>query len=270
MNTRPVKVTRVIRRMAGGAQSQLVQCADDRFYVAKFLGNPQGNRTLINEWVSYNLLTELRVSSPHLRVLELPSAFQACTPDLNFLVGSRRVPLQGTLHLGSECPVNPEKTAIFDFLPPRLLPNVRNLAEFATMFVFDQWVGQVDKRQAVFVRDRTQTKDIGLRGYFVDHDMAFDGSHWKLRDQLCGVPFQSGIYASLDFHTLVEEALIKIQSIKRAIVLTAAQGVPPSWFASGDQESLAVLLNSLTQRQRTLRPLIARRLAVLEKTFNDY
>jgi hypothetical protein len=50
--------------------------------------------------------------------------------------------------LGSECPVNPENTAIFDFLPAKLLPQVVNLPDFAKAFVLDKWPYQTDRRQA--------------------------------------------------------------------------------------------------------------------------
>jgi hypothetical protein len=263
MSPAPVKIKRIIRRMRGGSQAQLVQGCDGNFYVAKFLGNPQGNRTLINEWIACSLLRGLGVLTPSLRVLELPQSFKS-HEDLHFLVGNRRTPLEGVVHLGSQCPVNPEKTAIFDFLPDRLLPKVGNLTEFATMFVFDHWIGQTDTRQAVFIRDRSITADIGFLAYFVDHGMAFDGGHWQLRDQrLSGLAFQSNLYALLDLLTLVETALCRVESIDEATLFAATNGVPSSWFAPGDRGSLYALLAKLRQRQLILRPLIARHLQIL-------
>ncbi len=128
-----VKITRVIRLMYGGSQAQLVKGNDGNFYATEFLGNPQGNRTLINEWIACRLLSDMGIiSMPSLRILELPSTLLPHA-DLYFLVGSKRIPPQGVLHLGSQCPVDPEKTAIFDFLPDKLLPTACNLAEFAAM-----------------------------------------------------------------------------------------------------------------------------------------
>ena len=258
-----VKITRIIRRMRGGSQAQLVQGDDGNFYVAKFLGNPQGNRTLVNEWIACRLLSDMRISTPGLRILELPSSLPS-RDDLYFLMKNERIKPQGVQHLGSQCPVDPEKTAIFDFLPDKLLPNVCNLAEFAAMYVFDQWVGQSDKRQAIFVRDRKVTAGIGLRGYFVDHGMAFDGSQWQLLDRpRCGLAFQSKVYSSLDLAALVEKALCQIESINETTLFTAAEGVPSSWFGPGDQEALDHLMAKLKRRQASLRPLIARHLPAL-------
>jgi hypothetical protein len=52
----------------------------------------------------------------------------------------------------------PKTTAIFDFVPDRLLLSVRNLAEYAGMYVFDQWLWQADKRQLAFVLIRVAIK----------------------------------------------------------------------------------------------------------------
>jgi len=39
-----------IRRMRGGAQSQLMRCSDENYYVVKFQNNPQHRRILVNEF----------------------------------------------------------------------------------------------------------------------------------------------------------------------------------------------------------------------------
>jgi hypothetical protein len=263
MTQEHVKIMRLIRRMRGGSQAHLVQGNDGNFYVAKFLGNPQGNRTLINEWIACRLLRDMGISTPRLRILELPSALQPHS-DLYFLVGSKRIAPQGVLHLGSQCPVDPEKTAIFDFLPDTILPKVVNLSEFATKFVFDQWVSQSDRVQTIFVRDRKVTTGIALRVYFVDHGRVFYGSEWQLREQpLCGLAFQPKVYSYLDLGVLVEKALYQVESIHETTLLTAAEGVPSSWFAAGDREGLDTLLVKLGRRQINLRAVIARQLPAL-------
>jgi hypothetical protein len=71
MHCETVDINRAIRRMRGRSQAYLVEGNDGRFYVAKFAGNPQGNRTLINEWITAHLLKRLDVSTPLLIVLRL-------------------------------------------------------------------------------------------------------------------------------------------------------------------------------------------------------
>ncbi len=265
MNPAPVQVTRIVRRMSGGSQAQLVEADDRHYYVAKFLGNPQGNRTLINECVASGLLSYIKVSTPSVRILQFPPILLS-HPELNFVTGERRVLPVGSLHLGSRCPVNPEKTAIFDFLPEKLQANVRNLAEFSTMYVFDQWTGQDDDRQAIHVRDKSVTAGPNLRAYFIDNGLAFDGIHWELHDRpRSGLARRfKQIYSMLDMKALVEDAIVQIESIDENKVMATVEGVPSSWFAPGDRQCLELLLIKLLRRRRSLRPLIARHLSALD------
>jgi hypothetical protein len=262
MNNAPIKISRVIRPLRGGSQAQLVRCEDGHFYAAKFAGNPQGNRTLINEWIAYGILSRTDITTPPLRILELSSKHD----DLYFAVGNRRNFPEGTLHLGSQCPVNPETTAIFDFLPHGLLANVRNLADFARIYVYDQWFGQADKRQAVFVRDKSVIGGPNLKAYFVDHGQAFNGAHWALRDMpLSGLAFPTRVYSMIDMSALAESAIAQIETIDKQTLFATTEGVPSSWLGQGDRDRLHDLLCRLRRRQATFRPLIARHLSALDE-----
>jgi hypothetical protein len=259
----PVSIRRVIRPMRGGSQSQLVQCDDGHFYVAKFLGNPQGNRTLVNELVTHRLVMDLGVSTPNVRLLNLPQSVQQ-EANVFFLMGNRRVsPLEG-LHLGSQCPANPDKTAIFDFLPARLLSNIGNLSDFAAMFVLDKWLNQTDKRQAIFIRDRKVKATLGFQAYFIDHGLTFGGRQWRFDDApLHGLAFPPNIYSKLDMRRLTSAAVDRVQAISPATLHAAIEGVPPAWFDPGDRESFTILLTGLEKRQRNLPLLVGRHLDAL-------
>ena len=58
--------------MRGGSQAHLVEAEDGCFFVAKFAGNPQGNRTLINEWITGQLMNQVGICTPVIRILQLP------------------------------------------------------------------------------------------------------------------------------------------------------------------------------------------------------
>jgi len=96
MGDSPVKISRIVCRLRAGSQAQFVQAEDGHLYAAKFCGNPQGNRTLINECVSSSLLGHLHVSAPFLRILELPSDLPG-QEELYFQVKSDRVRPEGVL-----------------------------------------------------------------------------------------------------------------------------------------------------------------------------
>ncbi|MGH9342985.1 MAG: hypothetical protein ACRD19_04410, partial [Terriglobia bacterium] len=133
------KIKRVLRQMRGGSQAYLVEAENDRCYVCKFQGNPQGARSLINECIAHRLLRCLLVSTPNICALELSEELGQ-SGEIFFSVASRRILPQGILHFGSECPVHPKKKTIFDFLPARLLPSVVNLSDFVAAFTLDQWL----------------------------------------------------------------------------------------------------------------------------------
>src|SRR4051812_1946936 len=167
MSCQTIDIERIIRRMRGGSQAYLVQGSDRKFYVAKFVGNPQGTRTLINEWIAAQLFRRFGITAPELVVLRFePSRPTEVAPV--FECGSRKFPVSAGLHLGSLCPVNPEKEAIYDFLPTHLIGKTANLTEFAKVLVLDTFLGQADSRQAVFVRDRSR-RELSFRAYFIDH-----------------------------------------------------------------------------------------------------
>ena len=52
----PVEAVRLLRKMRGGAQSHLIECADGHAYVVKFTNNPQHRRVLPNEWIAGEFL----------------------------------------------------------------------------------------------------------------------------------------------------------------------------------------------------------------------
>ncbi|MGH9781379.1 MAG: HipA family kinase, partial [Candidatus Acidiferrales bacterium] len=53
-----------IRRMRGGAQSHLMRCEDENYYVVKFQNNPQGTRILANELLGTRLAARIGLPVP--------------------------------------------------------------------------------------------------------------------------------------------------------------------------------------------------------------
>jgi hypothetical protein len=258
-----VAIKQVLRRMRGGSQPFLVEGEDSQFYVAKFMGNPQGNRTLINEWIAHRLFQQLGLSTPDLRLLQLPDSGKE---GLWFQIGNRRVAIQGMFHLGSQCPADPTTTAIYDFLPRRLFSKVVNLEDLASAFVLDRWLGQTDMRQAVFARDRTNGKGLELRLYLIDHGMSFAGREWELPDSMrYGLYMDRSVYSSLNMKEASEEALSSIDALTESDLYAAAHHVPACWFCDEDYDRLAKLLGLLDSRRTCLRAVVSRHLELLER-----
>jgi hypothetical protein len=57
----PVNARRFIRKMRGGAQAHLLEAEDGRYYVVKFVNNPQHRRILVNELIASEFLQYLQI-----------------------------------------------------------------------------------------------------------------------------------------------------------------------------------------------------------------
>ena len=258
-----VSIRRVIRAMRGGSQSQLVEGDDNQFYVAKFMGNPQGSRTLVNELLCHRLINALDVSTADTCLLHLPPSAEYME-NVFFQVGGCRVTPQAGLHLGSRCPVDPEQTAILNYLPARLLSKISNLNDFATMFVLDKWVHHVDSRQAVYTRDRNGKRGVTFTAYFIDNGLTFGGAYWQLGDApFHGLAVPRSIYSMLDMRTLTRAATKRVEAIPAEVLQCAIEGIPGSWLASGDRSRLNHLLVELKIRREGLDALISSHLDAL-------
>ena len=264
-----VEIKRVIRSLRGGSQARLVEGEDGRFYVCKFAGNPQGNRTLVNEWVTQSILALLEISTPSLCVLKLPDRLRDET--LYFEFGDKRVPVEGQWHLGSLCPVNPEKKPIFDFLPEKLLRNVSNLDDFGRAFVVDRWLAQSDQRQAIFVRDRTlAVGETRMKAYFIDNGMAFDGSYWKLREAVGhGLYMDRRVYDLIDMPSICNQTISQIESFGERQLFWSLATLPQCWLSADDREELNRLLMNLHKKRLELRRVVRNQLASMGITNSD-
>jgi hypothetical protein len=263
MHCQAVDINRIVRRMRGGSQAYLVEGNDRRFYVAKFAGNPQGNRTLINEWITTHLLQRLDVSTPSLVVLRLNRQTRKAAESLCFQLGTRSITIEPGLHLGSLCPADPRIKPIYDFLPQSFLAKISNLADFAKTLVVDVFLAQADLRQAIFVREGSKDS-LGFRAYLIDHGRALGGSTWELRDlHSHGFYCDRKIYSMMDTASIAEIALRSLATITEGELCRMLQDVPREWFAPGDYAALERLITLLQRRKDRLPSLVLKQLGTL-------
>lgn len=244
-----VHIRSVHQRMRGGSQAFLVEGSDGNCYVAKFSGNPQGTRTLINEWVCYRILQRLEVYTPKLQLLALAEP----RPELHFTFGKKSVPVRPGVHLGSQFPVNREKTAIFDFLPRKLLSQVVNRNDFLKILVMDLFSGHADSRQAVFFRV-PQGQKLAFRAAQIDHGQAFGGSEWQVSNHRSAFYFDRTVYSgNLDGLNTVIQSLEQLTKQEFDQILAET---PKEWWSEQETSSIADLWNQLQRQQRNLRRLV--------------
>jgi hypothetical protein len=231
--------------MRGGCAARLV-CADDgHYYVVKTINNPQGGRrTLVNEFVSHVLMRLIGIDTP-LIALAIDHS------------GAER----DELHFASRFPGDPETTAVYDFLPDKILSTVVNREAFFGALVLDQRISQLDGRQSIFFRAKIQspgTSQDGTVGWvtqFIDNGHAFQ-ANWSYADSpMQGIYCRRSVYGEgiqgEDFWPWVERAM----QIKRNTVIEAIEGMPKSWIR-GEEKKFANLISGLMYRQQRLGQLV--------------
>ncbi|HTU48253.1 MAG TPA: HipA family kinase [Bryobacteraceae bacterium] len=243
--------------MRGGAQAHLIEGEDGGFYVVKFTNNPQHRRILINEWLAAAFLRYLQIHVPDTALVELTPDFIAANPDLYLSIGPRREPVLPGLHFGSRMSVDPNRVAVFDFLPDKLLHKIENRADFLGALVFDKWVGNADSRQAVFFRARAKTwtplkgetpARVGFFAQMIDHGFAFNGPHWEFQDSpIQGLYFRTTVYDEVRSLDSFQPWLDMVQNFPVEVVDSAWKEIPRDWLGD-DEAALEALLEKLLQR----------------------
>jgi hypothetical protein len=261
----PIIARRLVRKMRGGAQAHLVEADGGRFYVVKFVNNPQHRRILINETIASVLLDYLRISQPETAVIDITPRFLGENPDVFIQLGTRRAPVPPGWHFGSRYPGDPNLTAVYDFIPDALLSRVVNFNQFLGMLVFDKWTANADARQSIFFRARIKEWSSGAAGQhlekgflaqMVDHGYLFDGPHWDFCDSpLQGLYFRPLVYEHVRGWDDFEPWLSQVMDFPEEVLDDALKRVPRSWL-NGDQEALERLLEQLLARRKRVPDLV--------------
>lgn len=253
----PVRARNLIRKMRGGAQAHLIEGDDGAFYVVKFTNNPQHRRILINEWLANSFLRYLQIHVPDIAVIELTPEFIADSPELYLSIGPRRLPIPPGPHFGSRMAVHPDRVAVFDFLPDKLLHKIENRVDFLGTLVFDKWVSNMDSRQAVFFRAKAKTwtplkgespARVGFFAQMIDHGFAFNGPHWQFNDSAAqGLYFRPSVYQDVRSVDSFEPWLSMVRHFPADVIDSAWKEIPPAWLES-DETELEDMLYALLNR----------------------
>ncbi len=251
--------------MRGGAQAHLVEGEDGAFYVVKFTNNPQHRRILINEWLASSFLRYLQIHVPETALVDLTQDFIRDNPELYLSIGSRRESIPPGIHFGSRLAVHPDRVAIFDFLPDKLLSKIENRIDFLGTLVFDKWVGNTDSRQAVFFRARAKTwtplrgeapARVGFFAQMIDHGYAFSGPHWQFQDSpIQGLYFRTSVYDAVESIDSFQPWLAMIENFPVEVVDAAWKEIPRDWL-DDDAEDLEQMLELLLKRRSRVAQLI--------------
>ncbi|MFZ3215662.1 MAG: HipA family kinase [Candidatus Acidiferrales bacterium] len=252
--------------MRGGAQSHLMRCSNQGYYVVKFQNNPQGLRVLANELLGTRLAARMGLSVAEPEVVEVRPELIAHTEDLVIQLGRGRAPCRAGRQFGSRYPGNPGQTAVYDFLPDEQLREVSNLGEFCGMLVFDKWTCNTNGRQAIFFREVARGADGSTGGgagaairycaRMIDNGFCFNAGEWNFPDApLRGLYARHRVYEAVRGMEAFEPWIARVERIEQNALGDICGEIPPEWY-EGDADAIEQMLEHLLRRRRLVRDLI--------------
>lgn len=249
-----VLATQAIRKMRGGAQSQLMLGADSNLWVVKFQNNPQHIRVLANELIATRLAAALGLTVPATDVVEVTPWLVANTADMQYELGQGiRERYAPGLHFGSQFVGGLMPGQAVDYLPDQQLDEVRNLAEFSGMLALDKWAGNCNGRQAVFTRNARERK---YRANFIDQGFCFNAGEWTFPDSpLRGIFVRNRVYTRVTGWDSFEPWLHRIEAMQPGTLWEIAEAVPPEWYG-GNLDDMERLMEQMLSRRSRVRELI--------------
>lgn len=263
----PVRATEFLRKLRGGAQAHLLKAEDGEIYAVKFRNNLQGRRILVNEWIAHAVFRQLRISTPAVAMIELTAEFIGAHAELHVRAADRRIPPAPGWHFGSRYPGDPDRMAVYDYLPRPVLAKVENLHDFRAALVADRWLGNADARQAVFFRARVRQfapsvaahgAKVGFVASMIDNGYVCNGPEWTLLDSPgYGLYMQREVYDGVTGLAALQPWLEQVRYFPESVLEAARREIPPSWI-EGDEDALDALLEKLLRRRTNVPDLIER------------
>jgi hypothetical protein len=249
-----VTAVQAIRRMRGGAQSQLMLGADGNLWVVKFKNNPQHLRVLANELIATRIAEAVGLSVPKSDVVEVSGWLIENSPEMMMDLGKgQRTRCASGLQFGSRFVGGLMPGQVVDYLPEPQMDEVRNLAEFAGMLAVDKWTGNCNGRQAVFERRPRERK---YRATFIDQGYCFNAGDWTFPDApLRGVFARNQVYARVRGWESFEPWLSRVEEFGADGLWKVAEEIPPEWYG-GDPGVIERLMETLLNRRARVRELI--------------
>jgi hypothetical protein len=257
-----------VRRMRGGAQSHLLRCEDDQYYIVKFQNNPQGIRILANELLGTRLAARIGLPVPAAAVVEVSEYFVKHTKELNIQLARSRTVCKPGPSFGSRYPGHPAAVVVYDFLPEEQLRAVQNISAFAGMLAFDKWTCNTNGRQAVFFRAPGRAADAtphqmaacsqgAYQALMIDQGFCFNAADWGFPDApLRGIYIRERVYETVTSLESFEPWLGRIeQKVTEAMLEEAAGEIPPEWY-NFESDSLYRMLEILYRRRTRVRDLL--------------
>ena len=244
-----LSANKYIRRMKGGSQSILVQCDDNRFYVVKMAGNPQGPNVLANEFLGSVIAGAVGLPVAESKAIYISDHFIDSEQDMWFGLPSGRKRPEAGLHFGSLLlgqPTGPERPS--DYISRSRVTTIANRDAFLGMYILDVWANHQDNRQAVLIR---RSDDDTQEAFFIDHGHMFAGTHWNFQERP-GAAFhvESSVYSDLWHDEIVTSWISHFRTVLPDVLSWVIPRVPLQWYKGNLRdlsEGLIHRLSNLTE-----------------------
>jgi len=245
--------TQHIKKLDGSSHAHLLSASDRNYWVVKFQNNPKHVRVLANEKLAYGLAATLGLTVPLHSVIEVSQWLVDNTQGLTIDKEKMSIPCKAGLQFGSRFIGDVSDRRLRNYLREEELYGVRNICEFTGMLAFDKWVANVDGRQALFVRDAS---DSLYTACFFDFGHCFGCGTWVLDARANhGTYLQKKVYSQVTGWESFEPWLTRIETMDVNSIWEVAVNVPQEW-CSGSPKQLERLVLSLARRRQAVRELI--------------
>jgi hypothetical protein len=256
-----IHALRLIRKMRGGTQAHLIEGHDGNRYVVKFRNNLQHRRVLINEWMAAQCLRYLEIATPATALVHVSAEFLAENTDVYLQGGRARIAVETGPHFGSRYPGHPDTTMVHDVLPDAALARLTNCDDFIGALLFDRWVCNTDKPQAIFTSQRSVRGEPGgsrFEALMIDRGFAFGGIDWLLRDSpITGLHHRRAFYDGLRGIGDCDPWLSRIEAVRDDFVHDLINTIPQCWRETADSGLDRLVRGLLNGRSRVADSIVA-------------
>ncbi len=258
-----INIVRKLCQLRGGSKAIRVMAEDGGHYVLKLQGNPQGNNSLVAEYVGTQVLDSLGLPVAQHRLAYISN------PELRAELGLAASSSDKSLHLALAYPTNPEKNTIFDILPESNLRLVENRRVFWGALVADRWLANQDCRQAIFLRRRSMDKSkvlnmdptveaTGISAILIDQGMCFNGRALDFKTAPAhGLYSDAAVYAGLTDLAQLEPWITLAQGLQASYFHQVLTQIPTEWLNSNSIEKFTSICEHLPVRAQRLMSLLA-------------
>lgn len=253
-----IEVEQWVAALRGGSRASRIRATDGKHYILKLHSNPQGNTSLIAEYLGTQILAALQLPVPQLAWAKISDSA------LYSILNPHNLHNPDQTHLAIAYPVNPDQQTVHDLLPDPAWLTLANKECFWGALVADKWLANLDCRQAVFVRRRAlqagsvqnlqpDDRTPGLHAILIDQGLCFNGRSLDFKIAPAHGLYASRIaYRGLTSLAQLEPWIEMAQSLSPSYLEDLVKSLPADWIDGGFADCAPQLCHGLLRRAMQL------------------